>query len=191
MLKQLKIAVKCTVILTALLGVVYPLAITGLAQAFFPFQANGSILFRDRTPVGSRLIGQPFDDPRYFWSRPSATTPPYDGASSSGSNFGPTNPDLESFVEQRIGRLRRADLGNDRPVPIDLVTASASGLDPDISPAAARYQVPRVARFRNIAPATLMGLVDAHTEQRFLHVLGEPRVNVLELNLDLDQIGSK
>jgi K+-transporting ATPase ATPase C chain len=177
------------VLLTLLTGLAYPLLVTGLAQGLFREHANGSLIVRDGRPVGSALIGQPFSDPKYFWSRPSATVPqPYNGLASSGSNVGPTNPALVEAVQQRIAALRQADPGNGAPVPVDLVTASASGLDPHISPAAAEYQLGRVARARGLEPATLRELVAAHTEPRLLGVLGEARVNVLRLNLALDAL---
>jgi K+-transporting ATPase ATPase C chain len=174
-------------LMTALTGIVYPLVVTGIAQLVFPHAANGSVIERDGKPAGSALIGQPFSDPRYFWSRPSATAPfPYNSASSGGSNLGPTSPALTDAVKQRIDALRVADPGNTAPVPVDLVTASASGLDPEISPAAAEYQVARVARVRGLSPDAVRTLVARATEGRQLGVLGEPRVNVLALNLALD-----
>jgi K+-transporting ATPase ATPase C chain len=178
------------VLMTLVTGVAYPLAITGIAQALFPYQANGSILERDGKPVGSGLIGQNFDEPKYFWGRPSATGPmPYNAASSSGSNLGPTNPALVDGIRQRVSAMRAADPGNDAPVPVDLVTTSASGLDPHISPAAAQYQVSRVARERKLDENTVSELVARHSEPRWIGFIGEPRVNVLELNLDLDALG--
>lgn len=177
--------------LTLITGLLYPLAVTGLAQLFFPFQANGSLVIREGRPVGSSLIGQPFDDPAFFWGRPSATAPfPYNAAASGGSNLGPTNPALIRAVQARVAALQAADPGNRAPVPVDLVTASASGLDPHISPAAAVYQVPRIARLRGMEEAALRQLVARHTEGRQWDVLGEPRVNVLLLNLDLDAAAS-
>ena len=176
-------------LLTLLTGFLYPLVITGLAQLLFPGQAAGSILMRDGQAVGSRLIGQSFNDPKYFWSRPSATTPqPYNGAASTGSNYGPLNPALTDAVKQRIVALRSADPANTAPVPIDLVTASGSGLDPEISVAGALYQAGRVARTRGLAPERVRALIAAHTEGRLLGVLGEARVKVLELNLALDAL---
>jgi potassium-transporting ATPase KdpC subunit len=176
-------------LLTVLTGFLYPLVITGLAQLLFPRQAAGSIVMRDGQAIGSRLIGQSFGDPKYFWSRPSATTPqPYNGTGSTGSNFGPLNPALTDAVKQRIAALRSADPGNTSPVPIDLVTASGSGLDPEISVAGALYQADRVARIRGLPPERVRALIAAHTEGRLLGVLGEPRVNVLELNLALDAL---
>jgi K+-transporting ATPase ATPase C chain len=176
-------------LLTLLTGFLYPLVITGLAQLLFPGQAAGSILMRDGQAVGSRLIGQSFNDPKYFWSRPSATTPqPYNGAASTGSNYGPLNPALTDAVKQRIVALRSADPANTAPVPIDLVTASGSGLDPEISVAGALYQAERVARTRGLPPERVRALIAAHTEGRLLGVLGEARVKVLELNLALDAL---
>jgi K+-transporting ATPase ATPase C chain len=174
-------------LLTILTGLVYPLMVTGVAQLFVPWQANGSLIVHDGKPVGSALIGQPFDAPQYFWSRPSATSPfPYNAAASAGSNLGPTNPALVKAVQVRIDTLKAADPGNPKPIPVDLVTASASGLDPHISPAAADYQVRRVAKARGMDAAVLRQLVASHTHGRQWGLLGEPRVNVLELNLTLD-----
>ena len=176
-------------LLTVLTGLLYPLLVTALAQLLFPHQAAGSILTRDGHAVGSRLIGQSFSDPRYFWSRPSATTPqPYNGTGSTGSNLGPLNPALLDAVKARVAALHAADPGNRLPVPVDLVTASGSGLDPEISVAAASYQAARVARTRGLAPERVQALIAQHTEGRLLGVLGEPRVNVLELNLALDAL---
>jgi potassium-transporting ATPase KdpC subunit len=190
MFSHLRAALVSLIVLTVITGIVYPLVVTGIAQVVFPHQANGSLIVKDGKVVGSALIGQPFDDPRYFWSRPSATSPfPYNAGSSSGSNLSPTNPDLVKAVQGRVDALRAADPGNTAPVPVDLVTASGSGLDPHISPAAALYQVSRVARERKLEPQAVRQLVDQHTEGRFLGVLGEPRVNVLELNLALDGQG--
>ena len=175
------------VLLTLVTGVAYPGLVTGLAQLAFRDQANGSLIMRDGKPAGSTMIGQPVSDPKYFWSRPSATSPqPYNGLASSGSNLGPTNPALVDAVKDRVAALRAVDPGNSAPVPLDLVTASASGLDPHISPAAAEYQLARVARLRSIDTDRLHALVAQHTEGRDLGVLGEPRVNVLQLNLALD-----
>lgn len=174
-------------VLTLITGVAYPLAVTAVAQAAFPAPANGSLIVRDTTVVGSTLIGQPFEDPKHFWSRPSATTPsPYNAAASTGSNLGPTSDALTKAVEARIAALRAADPGNDAPIPVDLVTSSASGLDPHISPAAAAYQVGRVARARGVSEEGVRALVAKHTEGRDLGFLGEPRVDVLLLNLELD-----
>jgi K+-transporting ATPase ATPase C chain len=187
MTAYLRPALTSLLLLTLITGVAYPLLVTGIAQAVFPFQANGSLIVRDGKTVGSALIGQSFDDPRYFWGRPSATSPfPYNAAASSGSNLSPTNPALISAVQGRVDALRAADPGNTAPVPVDLVTTSASGLDPHISPAAALYQASRVARARNLAPDAVRALVDRHIERRFLGLFGEPRVNVLALNLALD-----
>lgn len=174
-------------LLTLLTGIVYPLVVTGVGQAAFHRKANGSIIQSGERAVGSSLLGQPFSDSKYFWSRPSATGPhPYNGAVSSGSNQGPINPALETAVRDRITALRAADPANTAPVPVDLVTASGSGLDPHISPAAAEYQVPRVARTRKMSEANVLELLASATAGRTLGLLGEPRVNVLELNLALD-----
>jgi|SRR5580658_981165 K+-transporting ATPase ATPase C chain len=181
----------CTLLLvmTVLTGMLYPLVVAGIARLLFPVQAAGSLVTVSGRVVGSSLIGQAFTDPAHFWSRPSASTPqPYNGTASAGSNLGPLNPALLDAVKGRIQALRAADPGNLAPVPVDLVTASASGLDPDISVAAAEYQVPRVARSRGLAPTRLRALIAAHTAGRLLGVLGEPRVNVLELNLALDAL---
>jgi K+-transporting ATPase ATPase C chain len=174
-------------LLTVLTGVVYPAVVTAIAQLVFPHQANGSLIVKDGKVVGSVLIGQPFDDPKYFWGRPSATSPfAYNAASSSGSNLSPTNPALIKSVQARVDALRAADPGNSAAVLVDLVTASGSGLDPHISPAAALYQVSRVAKARKLQPDAVRALVERHTEGRQLGFLGEPRVNVLALNLALD-----
>jgi K+-transporting ATPase ATPase C chain len=175
------------VLLSVLTGLVYPLAVTGIAQVAFPHAANGSLILRDGKPVGSALIGQSFSDPKHFWSRPSATAPmPYNAANSSGSNLGPSSPALADAVKARIETLRAADPGNTAPVPADLVTTSASGLDPHISRAAADYQAARVARVRGLPEERVRALVEQHTEQPLLGFIGEPRVHVLRLNLALD-----
>jgi K+-transporting ATPase ATPase C chain len=185
-----KPALRLLIVLTVLTGVIYPLLLTGMAQLVFPAQANGSLIEANGHPVGSRLIGQPFDDPRCFWGRPSATSPfPYNAAASAGSNLGPSSSALREAVRQRVADLRATDPGNLAPIPVDLVTASASGLDPDISVAAARYQVPRIARIRGIPEQALFDLIDRHTAGRAFGFLGEPRVNVLTLNLALDEVG--
>jgi len=193
MLKELKPALVLLLIMTLVTGAIYPLVVTGIAQVLFPRQANGSLIERDGKPakdgaraVGSELIGQPFSDPRHFWGRSSATSPyPYNASASSGSNQGPLNPALADAVKDRIKALRDADPGNTAPVPVDLVTASGSGLDPHISPAAAEYQVARVAKARGLDPQKVRALVAESTEGRQLGFLGEPRVNVLRLNLAL------
>ncbi|MFC5610138.1 potassium-transporting ATPase subunit KdpC [Variovorax soli] len=174
--------------LSIVIGLAYPLAVTGLAQAVFPRQANGSLVVgADGKPVGSELIGQLYADPKNFWGRPSATgDKPYNGLASGGSNLGPLNPALRDAVAERVKALREANPQQQVPVPIDLVTASGSGLDPHISPAAARYQVARVAKARNMPPEALEALIAAHTEQPWLGFLGEARVNVLELNMALN-----
>jgi len=178
-------------LLTALTGLAYPAAVTGIARLLFPAQTQGSLVRENDRVVGSTLIGQPFADARYFWGRPSATVPfAYNAAASTGSNQGPSNPALYDAVKSRIEALRAADPGNDTPVPIDLVTASGSGLDPHVSPAAALYQVARVARARGIDEGRVRELILRHVEPRALYVFGEPRVNVLLLNLDLDRITS-
>ena len=187
MKEHLRPALTMLLVLTLLTGVIYPLIVTGLAQILFPRQANGSLIVRDGKLIGSELIGQYFNEPKYFWSRPSATSPfPYNAAASSGSNLGPTNPALFEGIKARLAALRAADPGNDRPVPVDLVTASGSGLDPHISPAAALYQAHRVARMRGVEERQVKDLVGQYTEGRQFGVLGEPRVNVLKLNLALD-----
>ena len=185
-------AITLFVLLSIITGLIYPLLVTGIGQALFPAQAAGSLIQRDGKLIGSRLIGQHFTDPKYFWGRPSATGPyPNNAAASSGSNLGPLNPALKDAVESRVQALREADPGNNQPAPVDLVTASASGLDPQISPAAAAYQAARVARVRGLTLDAVQTLVAQHTEDRQWGVFGEPRVNVLELNLALDGLQSK
>jgi K+-transporting ATPase ATPase C chain len=187
MFKQIRPVLMVFLLLTAMTGILYPLLVTGVAQLVFPEKANGSLILRDGGYAGSELIGQPFDDPKYFWGRLSATPDfPYNSASSSGSNLGPSNPALVEAVKARVEALQKADPGNTSPVPIDLVTSSGSGLDPHISPAAALYQVPRVARVRGLTEDQVRRLVDKFTEPRQWGFLGEPRVNVLKLNLALD-----
>lgn len=189
MTKLLRPAVSLFVLLSAVTGIAYPLAVTGIARLAFPDAAAGSLLQKDGKPLGSRLIGQHFTDPAYFWSRPSATRPqPYNAAASGGSNLGPLNPALSQAVRERIAVLQAADPGNGQPIPADLVTASASGLDPHISPQAAAYQVGRVARWRHLAAAEVAALVAQHTEGRQWGVFGQPRVNVLQLNIALDAL---
>ncbi len=188
--KPVSRAIRMIVILTVLTGLVYPFAITGVAQLLFPLSANGSLLTRNGTVIGSELIGQPFTDPKYFWSRPSATEPFSDNAALSGaSNDAPTNPALLQTIARRAQELRHADPLNTAPIPVDLVTASGSGLDPHISIASALYQLPRVARARRLDPSIVRTLVDRCTEGRTFGLLGEPRVNVLQLNLALDRLG--
>jgi K+-transporting ATPase ATPase C chain len=186
MKNQIRPALTMLLLLTVLTGLVYPLTVTGLAQVFFPDQANGSLIVREAKVIGSRLIGQYFDRPEYFWSRPSAALL-YNAAASGGSNLGPTNPALIDAVKARVAALRVADPGNDSLVPVDLATSSGSGLDPHISPAAAQYQIRRVARARGLDEAVVRDLVVQHTQGRQLGILGEPRVNVLLLNLALDE----
>jgi K+-transporting ATPase ATPase C chain len=187
MLKEMRPALVMFVLLTLITGLAYPLLVTAIAQTTMPAMANGGLIERDGKPVGANLIGQPFSDPRYFWGRPSATGPqPYNGMASSGSNLGPTNPALIETVTGRVAALRAADPQNALAVPFDLVAASASGLDPHISPAAAEYQVERVGRLRRLDPGRLRVLIAEQTEGRQYGVLGEPRVNVLRLNLALD-----
>src|SRR5258708_6173795 len=187
MIPQLRPALVLLVIMTILTGIIYPFAITIAAQVVFPAQANGSLITQNGTVVGSSLIGQQFDDPKYFWGRLSATTPmAYNAAASSGSNLGPTNPALVAEVQGRVQQLHDADPDNKAPIPVDLVTSSGSGLDPNISVAAAQYQIGRVARARGMDIAKVQALVDQYTKGRTLGILGEPRVNVLALNLALD-----
>jgi potassium-transporting ATPase KdpC subunit len=187
MFRPLRVATLMLLVLSVVTGVVYPLVITGVAQLVFPARANGSLILRDGKLLGSELIGQPFDDPQYFWSRPSATGPfPYNATASSGSNWAVGNPAQLEALAQRVQKLRASDPGNPAPIPADLVTASASGLDPHISPAAARWQIARVARARGVDPDRVARLVAAATQPRQWQVLGEPRVNVLKLNLSLD-----
>ncbi|MDP9602064.1 UNVERIFIED_ORG: K+-transporting ATPase ATPase C chain [Variovorax paradoxus] len=175
------------VLLSALTGLIYPMAVTGVAKTAFPAQADGSLIVLDGTTVGSKLIGQNFSDPKHFWGRPSATAPqPYNASASGGSNQGPLNPALADAVKARVEALRAADPDNTAPVPVDLVTASASGLDPDISPAAAQYQAARVARVRGMPLAQVQSLIDRNTQKPLLGFLGETRVNVLALNIALD-----
>lgn len=196
MFRQLRPAILMLLVMTLITGVAYPLLITAIAQAVFPRQANGSLIFdRSGKPIGSELIGQSFDAPEYFWGRLSATSPaPYTAfnkeklTGSSGSNLGPLNPAVVANAQARIEALRAADPGNDQHIPVDLITSSASGLDPHISPAAARYQAPRVARARNISESNVEELIAEHLEGRTLGVLGEARVNVLKLNLALDRL---
>ena len=189
MLQILRPALIVFALLTLLTGVIYPILISGIGALVFPNQARGSVIEHDGKAVGSALLGQPFSSPRYFWSRPSATaTHAYNGGASSGANQGPTNPALAEAVAARIAALRAADPGNDAPVPIDLVTASGSGLDPHISPAAAEYQLARVARERGLPVERVRELVAEATSSRTFGILGEPRVNVLQLNLSLDDI---
>jgi K+-transporting ATPase ATPase C chain len=180
------------VFFTVLTGILYPLAITGIAQAAFGHAASGSLLWRNGKPIGSSLIGQNFSDPRYVWSRPSATSPqPYAGTASGGSNLGPLNPALTDGIKAHIQALRAADPGNTAPIPVDLVTASASGLDPEESVAAALYQAPRVARARGLDPQVVRTLISTQAQGRWLGVFGEPRVNVLALNLALDDLAPR
>jgi potassium-transporting ATPase KdpC subunit len=188
MFGQLLPAVRMLVVLSILCGIVYPYLVTGIAQLAFPGAANGSLIMDKGKAVGSSLVGQPFDDPQHFWSRPSATSPqPYNAAASSGSNQGPRNPALADAVIGRIKVLRDADPDNKAPVPVDLVTASGSGLDPDISVAAADYQINRVAKARGISEDKVRALVAENKNGRTFGILGEPRVNVLKLNLSLDR----
>jgi K+-transporting ATPase ATPase C chain len=192
MMRILRQAIACIVVFTVITGVIYPLFVTGVAQLVFPRQANGSLLIDNGKTVGSSLIGQSFSSPKYFWARPSATSPmPYNAANSSGSNLGPLNPALIENVKARIEQLKKADAASKPMVPVDLVTASASGLDPDISPASAQYQVSRVAKTRNIDESQVRKLIAEYTRNRQFGILGEPRVNVLELNLALDNLKNK
>ena len=190
--QQLKTSILSLIVLSALTGLIYPLAMTGLSQALFSRQANGSLISVDGKVVGSTLIGQTFDDPKYFWSRLSATGPMgYNASNSSGSNLGPTNPALIAEIQGRIDALHKVDPNNHAPIPVDLVTSSASGLDPHISPAAAQYQCERIAKARGLSVDAVSALIQKHIQGRFLGLFGEPGVNVLELNLELDEAGHR
>jgi potassium-transporting ATPase KdpC subunit len=189
MIRQLKPALIVFGLMVVLTGLIYPAVMTGIAQVIFPNQANGSLIQQNGQVVGSSLIGQPFDDPKYFWGRLSATSPyPDNAAASSGSNLGPTNPKLVDEVQARIDALKKADPGNTQPIPVDLVTSSGSGLDPDISPAAAYYQAGRVAHVRGLDVTRVNDLIAQHIQGRQFGFLGEERVNVLELNMALNQL---
>jgi K+-transporting ATPase ATPase C chain len=188
-LQQVRWAALIWLCLTVITGLVYPAVVTGITQVAFPFQANGSLVYHQGQLTGSALIGQPVSDPKYFWGRPSATSPyPYNAAASAGSNLGPTNPELLARVKERVAALKRSCPDSNWLIPVDLVTASGSGLDPHISPAAALYQVPRVARARGLSEGKVTALVAQHLENRWFGILGEPHVNVLELNLALDDL---
>jgi K+-transporting ATPase KdpC subunit len=189
--KQIRPALIIFLLLSVLLGILYPLIITGIAQIVFPVQANGNLIMQDGKVAGSALIGQPFTSPKYFWGRPSATSlVPYNAGTSSGSNLGPSNPALADAVKARVDALRAADPANTQQIPVDLVTASGSGLDPDISVAAAYYQVPRVARERNLSEQDVLTLVSQYAEPRQFWIFGEPHINVLRLNLALDDLSA-
>jgi K+-transporting ATPase ATPase C chain len=186
--EQIKPAIISFLVLTIITGVLYPLFVTGITQVFFHNQANGSLIYKNGKIIGSSLIGQPFDDPNYFWGRPSATSPAaFNAAASSGSNLGPSNPVLAETIKSRIKAYKAVDSDNTKPIPVDLVTSSASGLDPHISLTGAYYQVPRVSRLRKLPRGIVEKIVLQHTEGRFLGVVGEPVVNVLEVNLALDE----
>jgi K+-transporting ATPase ATPase C chain len=185
--EQIKPAILAFIVLTIITGIIYPFFVTAVAQLFLRSEANGSLIYQNGKPVGSALIGQEFDDPKYFWGRLSSTSPePANAASSSGSNIGPSNTALLETVKKRINSLKEADPNNENPIPVDLVTSSASGLDPHISLAAAYYQVPRVARLRELEQEKVKAIVNKHTRGRLFGLIGEPVVNVLEVNLDLD-----
>ena len=189
LIRLIRPAVSLLTLMTLLLGIAYPLLIAGAARAAFPRLAEGSLVYEDGRLIGSTLIGQSFSDPKYFWGRPSATAPqPYNGLSSGGSNLGPLNPAFIDAVKANAKALRDADPDNRRPIPVDLVTASASGLDPDVSPAAVEYQAARVARARHLQLAQVEALIKAHVRERLLGIIGERRINVLELNLALDRL---
>lgn len=186
---QIRPAFFLFVILSLITGVIYPVFVTVIAQSFFPGKANGSLIYSAKTPIGSSLIGQHFDDPKYFWGRLSPTSSfAFNAAASSGSNLGPANPALQAFLEARIKALKEMDPGNTNPIPVDLVTSSASGLDPHISKAAAYYQIPRIARLRGLSQDKIKAILEQHTHGRLLGLIGEPVVNVLETNLALDSI---
>jgi potassium-transporting ATPase KdpC subunit len=188
MTTMIRNALMSLLLFTILTGLIYPLVVTGIAQLLFPQQANGSIIMKNNKPIGSSLIGQQFEDPKYFWGRLSATTPyPYNGGSSTGSNLGPNNPAFIKAVQARIDALRAVDRSNTAKIPVDLVTASGSGLDPHISPAAAAYQIHRVAIARGVDDARIQEIDAKHTSGRWLGLIGEPVVNVLMLNLALDE----
>jgi K+-transporting ATPase ATPase C chain len=188
-MRLIRPAVSLLALMTLLVGIVYPLVIAGAAKVAFPHQAAGSLIYQDGKLIGSTLIGQSFSDPKYFWGRPSATTPqPYNGLASSGSNLGPLNPALIDAVKANAKALRDADPDNQQPVPVELVTASASGLDPEVSPAAAEYQAARVARARHLELAQVEMLIKSHERERLWGFIGERRINVLELNLALDRL---
>ncbi|MBF0192044.1 MAG: potassium-transporting ATPase subunit KdpC [Magnetococcales bacterium] len=188
MFKELKPALSMLILMTILTGILYPALVTGLAHLLFPEESAGSLLRVNGQVVGSTLIGQPFSDPRYFWGRPSATAPmPYNAAASGGSNLGPMNPALKEAVEARISTLKASDPAQKQPIPVELVTASGSGLDPHLSPAAVLWQAPRVARVRGLSEQAVRELIERHTSGRTFGLLGEPRVNILTLNLALDQ----
>lgn len=188
----LRTSIVSLVVFTVILGIIYPLAMTGIAQAVFPDKANGSIIVKNGKTVGSSLIGQPFSTPGYFWSRPSATTPyPYNAASSSGSNLGQNNPDLQKALADRISALKAADPENTKPIPMDLITSSGSGLDPHISPAAALYQIHRVAKYRGLSESIVASLVEKHSEPRQFGIFGDPVINVVKLNMALDELNTR
>jgi potassium-transporting ATPase KdpC subunit len=192
MARHLRPALLMLLFMSFITGILYPLLVTGIGQLLFPSRANGSIVYRNGRPVGSSLIGQQFTSPGYFWSRPSATSPfPYNAAASTGSNYGPLNPALLKATKDRVDILRAADSTKTNPIPVDLVTASGSGLDPHISIAAALYQLPRVARERNVPEERLRVLIDKCTDPRGFGILGEPGVNVVELNLALDRMSKE
>lgn len=187
--KELHCAIKLFFLLTVLTGLIYPLLVTGIAQLALPIQANGSLIKEGETLIGSRLIGQSFTDPKYFWGRPSATSPyPYNGANSSGSNLGPSNPKFIQAIRKRSLSLQQSELSRKLPVPVELVTASGSGLDPEISPYAAIYQIPRIAKIRHLSTSQVFELIHHRLIRRTFGIIGEPRVNVLELNIALDHL---
>lgn len=188
---EFKTAFKLIILLTVITGLIYPLLITGIAQLFFPWQANGSLIEDNGKIIGSVLIGQAFDAPEFFWPRPSATSPfPYNAAESGGSNMAPSNPDFLKLVTERIAKIKQSDPENNLPIPIDLVTASASGLDPEISPLAAYYQATRIAKTHHVPEMVITQLIEDHIKNRTCMLLGQPRVNVLELNIALNKIGN-